>query len=412
MSSINTQTVHAGEKRIKAGHALSTPIYQTSTFTFDNTKDLVAHMEAKRWGAQGERRAYGRYGNPTIAAAERKLAALENTEAACLFASGMAAITTTLLTLLSAGDHIIFTDDSYHRTRDFISNFLQRFNIEATAIPSYEIASLEDAIQPNTRVIFAETPTNPYLRVLDLHALATIAHRHDIITVVDSTFATPVNQRPIEFGIDLVIHSATKYLSGHNDLLAGVVAGSAEKVSEIKTMLGTLGAVSDPNSAYLLLRGLKTLALRIKQQNESTLAAAQFLQNHPAVSEVYYPGLASHPEYAIASEQMSGFGGVVTFVLNADLVETGNFIDKLEIPLIAPSLGGTETLVSQVALISYYELSSEERNAIGIKDSLVRLSVGIEDAEDIIADLAQSLDNLLQTDTFSVENGIFVMTRA
>lgn len=411
MSSINTQTVHAGEKRVKAAHALTTPIYQTSTFTFENTQDLVTHMESKRWNAQGERRAYGRYGNPTIAAAERKLAALENAEDACLFASGMAAITTTLLTLLSAGDHVIFTDDSYHRTRDFIGKFLRKFGIAATAIPSGEIASLENAIQPNTRLIFSETPTNPYLRILDLHALATIARKHGIITVVDSTFATPINQRPIEFGIDLVIHSATKYLGGHNDLLAGVVAGSTELVSEIKTMLGTLGAVSDPNSASLLLRGLKTLALRVDAQNKSTLAVAQFLQNHPAVSEVYYPGLPSHPEYAIATQQMSGFGGVVTFVLNADLTETGNFIDRLEIPFIAPSLGGTETLVSQVAFTSYYDLSSAERHAIGIKDSLVRLSVGIEDVDDIIADLTQALDSLLQTDTFSVENGIFVMTR-
>lgn len=411
MSSIHTKTVHAGEKRVKAAHALATPIYQTSTFTFENTQDLVTHMEAKRWGTQGERRAYGRYGNPTLAAAERKLAALENAESACLFASGMAAITTTLLTLLSAGDHVIFTDDSYHRTREFIGNFLSRFNIEATAIPSYEIDSLEAAIQPNTRLIFAETPTNPYLRILDLHALATTARRHGIITVVDSTFATPVNQRPIEFGIDLVIHSATKYLGGHNDLLAGAVAGSAKLVSEIKTMLGTLGAVSNANSASLLLRGLKTLALRVKMQNESTLTVAEFLQNHPAVSEVYYPGLPSHPEYAIAAEQMSGFGGVVTFVLNADLAETSDFIDNLELPFIAPSLGGTETLISQVALTSYYDLSSAERHAIGIKDSLVRLSVGIEDPADIIADLTQALDSLLQTDTFSVENGIFVMTR-
>ncbi len=411
MSSINTKTVHAGEKRIKAAHALTTPIYQTSTFTFENTQDLVTHMETEQWGTHGERRAYGRYGNPTIAAVERKLAALENAETACLFSSGMAAITTTLLTLLSAGDHVIFTDDSYHRTRDFIGNFLQKFGITATSIPSGGIDSLENAIRPNTRLIFSETPTNPYLRVLDLRALATIARRHGIITVVDSTFATPVNQRPIEFGIDLVIHSATKYLSGHNDLLAGVLAGSDELVSKIKTMLGTLGAVSDPNSASLLLRGLKTLALRVNRQNESTLAVAAFLQNHPAVSEVFYPGLPSHPEHAIATEQMSGFGGVVTFVLNADLTETGHFIDNLELPFIAPSLGGTETLISQVALTSYYDLSPAERQAIGIKDSLVRLSVGIEDADDIIADLTQALDKLLQTDTFSVERGIFVMSR-
>jgi cystathionine gamma-synthase len=260
--------------------------------------------------------------------------------------------------------------------------------------------AMEAAVRPNTKVILSESPTNPYLRVLDLEKLVAIAQKHNLKTVVDSTFATPINQRPLDFGIDFVVHSATKYLGGHNDLLAGVVIGSDYMIGAIKETQAMFGDVSDPNTAYLLLRGLKTLELRVQRQNETATKVAHFLAKHPAVRRVYYPGLASHPDYEVAAAQMSGFGGVVSFELEADLETTSNFIDHLEIPYIGPSLGGVESLVGQVALVSYYEFSPEERAEIGISDSLVRLAVGIESPDDILADLAQALDQTFETETF------------
>jgi cystathionine gamma-synthase len=252
--------------------------------------------------------------------------------------------------------------------------------------------TLEAAIQPNTKIILSESPTNPYLRILDLNKLVAIARKHQVKTIIDSTFATPINQRPLEYGVDFVVHSATKYLGGHNDLLAGVVIGSDYMIGAIKDMQGVLGDVSDPHTAYLLLRGLKTLELRVQRQNETAGKIAHFLAKHPAVRRTYYPGLVSHPDYDVAIEQMTGFGGVVSFDLETDLEGTGRFIDKVEIPYIGPSLGGVESLIEQVAITSYYELSTEERAEIGISDSLVRLSVGIESADDLIADLTQALD--------------------
>jgi len=405
-SNLSTRVVHAGEKRVKPHHAITTPIVQTSTYTFENTRDLVDYMEARLWGDEIEREEYGRYGNPTIAAVEAKLANLDSGEAACLFSSGMAAVTTTLLSLLSAGSHVIMTDDCYRRTRQFVTKFLARYGVEATQVPMGDYEAMEAAIRPHTKVILSESPTNPYLRVLDLKKLVAIAKKHNLKTIVDSTFATPINQRPLEFGVDFVVHSATKYLGGHNDLLAGVVIGSNYMISAIREMRGILGDVSDPQTAYLLLRGLKTLELRVQRQNETADQIAHFLAKHPAVRRVYYPGLISHPDYEVAVEQMSGFGGVVSFELETDLEGTGHFIDQLQIPYIGPSLGGVESLVEQVALVSYYELSSEERAAIGISDSLVRLAVGIESVDDLLADLAQALDKAFHTETlFQTVNG-------
>jgi cystathionine gamma-synthase len=395
----STRAVHAGETRAKPYHALTTPIVQTSTFTFANTGDLVDFMEARLWGDETERTEYGRYGNPTLAAVERKLADLDSGEAALLFSSGMAAVTTTLLTLLSAGSHVLMTDDCYRRTRQFITQFLNRYGVEATQVPVGDYEALEAAIRPNTRVILSESPTNPYLRVIDVPRLVEIARRHGLKTIIDSTFATPINQRPLEFGVDLVVHSATKYLGGHNDLLAGVVIGSEYMVAGLRETQGMVGAICDPNTAYLLLRGLKTLDLRVARQNDTGLKVARFLERHPVVRRVYYPGLSSHPDYAIAREQMNGFGGVVSFELNADLETTGRFVDALQIPYIGPSLGGVESLVGQVALVSYYELSSEERAEIGISDTLVRYAVGVENVDDLITDLARALDQAFGTTT-------------
>jgi cystathionine gamma-synthase len=246
-------------------------------------------------------------------------------------------------------------------------------------------------VQPQTRVLFSESPTNPYLYVADLEQIAAIARRHRLRTVIDSTFATPYNQNPLDYGIDLVMHSATKYLGGHNDLLAGVVVGNANMIAALREAQGMLGGIADPHAAYLLLRGLKTFALRMQQHNANGMALARFLAGHPKVRRVYYPGLEDHPSHAVAQQQMRGFGGVVSFEIDGTLQQTSAFIDALRLPYIAPSLGGVESLVEQPALMSYYELSPAERQRLGIGDSLVRYAAGIEDTEDLLADVEQAL---------------------
>jgi cystathionine gamma-synthase len=390
----STRAVHGDRRRDNAYHSLTPPIVQTATYTFDDTTDLCGFMDARLWGGAKSRTEYGRYGNPTVAEAEARLAALDAAQDALLFSSGMAAVTTVLLAFLSTGAHLIITDDAYRRTRQFCLNFLKRYGVAATVVPAGDYAAMEEAIRPNTRLIISESPTNPYLRVLDLERVADIGRRHGVRTLIDATFATPINQRPIEFGIDLVLHSATKYLGGHNDILAGAVCGSEPLIALLRQQLWMLGAVVDPHNAYLLLRGLKTLALRVQRQNDSGQRVAEFLAGQPAVDRVWYPGLSTHPDHDVAVRQMSGFGGVVTFEVKGDLAAASRLIDAVEIPIIAPSLGGVETLIEQPALMSYYELSTEERLAVGIKDNLVRLSLGVEDADDLIADLAQALDRV------------------
>ena len=395
---VSTQVVHSGEARRKPHGAITTPIVQSSTFTFENTAAVLAFMERKTartaaregGGDLSLRDEYGRYSNPTLTAAEGKLAALEGAEGAVLFATGMCAITTSMLALLSAGDHAIAVRDTYRRTREFASSFLPRYGVESTLVPIGDMDALAGAIQPNTRLIFCETPTNPYLRIMDLAAVAELAQGRDIVTMVDSTFATPINLHPLELGIDLAVHSATKYLGGHNDLLAGVVMGRNSLVTKIQEARGLLGGMGGPHDAYLLIRGLKTLPLaRAPAERERALASPEFLDAHPKVSSVFYPGLASHPDHAVAVKQMSGFGGVVSFEVAADKAGTSRFIDALQIPYIGPTLGGVESIVQQQAL--FISLKAEDRRAAGISDSLVRYAVGIEDADDLIADLDQAL---------------------
>jgi cystathionine gamma-synthase len=398
---IGTETVHGrmAERKTRAHHSLVTPVVQTATYTFADTKDLRAFMEAKMWGGDREMAArgeYGRYGNPTVKSVEQRLAAIENGGDALLFPTGMAAITNVLLSILSSGSHVIFTDDCYRKTRQFCNTFLARMGIESSQAPMGDYEALEAAIRPNTRLIVSESPTNPYLRVVDLSRLAEIASRRRVKTIIDATFATPVNQRPLDFGIDLVIHSATKYLSGHNDIMAGAVIGDASLIHALRQSQGMLGGVLDPHAAFLLERGLKTLALRVGQQNKNGQSVAEYLERHARVERVWYPGLASHPDHPVARQQMTGYGGVVSFEIatrsDEDPLETtSRFIDAMTIPYIAPSLGGVESLIEQPALMSYYEFSSEERLAIGIKDNLVRFAIGIEDTGDILADLNQAL---------------------
>jgi len=283
------------------------------------------------------------------------------------------------------------TDDSYRRTRQFLNQTLHRYGIEISTVPSGDYAALEDAIRPTTRALVSESPTNPYNRILDLDRFVAIGRQHRVKTVIDATFATPYNQRPLEFGVDAVIHSATKYLGGHNDLLAGAILGSRELVEGVRGLQAVTGAVVDPFAAYLLVRGLKTFALRLERQNANAQALAEFLAAHPRVTAVHYAGLPSHPEHDIARKQMRGFGGVVSFEVRGDLEAAARVVDACRIPHIATSLGGVESLIEQPAIMSFYELTTEERLQIGIKDNLIRYAVGIEDIDDLLADLAQAL---------------------
>lgn len=386
-----TQAVHAGEVKEKPYGSLTTPIIQTSTYAFEDTAAVIAHMQRKEAGLPPLRGEYGRYGNPTQSTVEAKLAALDGGQDALVYASGMSAATSVLLTLLRAGDNLILTDDLYRRTREFCLSFLSKYDITTTLVPMGDYDALEEAIRPETRLIFSESPSNPYMRVLDVPRVADMAHRYGIWLMIDSTFASPINFRPLELGADLVIHSATKYLGGHNDLLSGVVISSAEIMERLRESYGMLGGVVDPHNAYLLLRGVKTLSVRIKAHNENGERVAQFLETQPAIRKVYYPGLASHPDHEVAQRQMSGYGGVVTFEIDGDLERTGRFIDALQIPYIGPSLGGVESIVEQPALMSHFTKDKAEREAIGIKDELVRLALGIEDTEDLLADLENAL---------------------
>jgi cystathionine gamma-synthase len=383
----STLAVHGGEARPKPTHALTTPIVQTATYTWANSQEVKDYFEGKI-----DRIDYGRYGNPTQRMAEEKLAALEGAGDCLLFASGMGAMTTALFSMLSRGTHVVVTDDSYRRTRQFLNSTLSRFGIEVSTVPAGDYEALEDAIKPTTRVLVSESPTNPYNRVLDLERFAAIGQRHRVKTIIDATFATPYNVRPLEWGIDLVMHSATKYLGGHNDLLAGAVLGSRDLIGGVRALQATTGATVDPFAAYLLVRGLKTFALRIERQNANAQAIAEFLHAHPRVERVYYAGLPTHPGHDVAKKQMRGFGGVVSFEVRGDLDAASRVVDACTIPYIAASLGGVESLIEQPAIMSFYELSTEERLQIGIKDNLIRYAVGIEDADDLIADLAQALD--------------------
>ncbi len=395
----STRAVHGklSQRQTHSHHALITPIVQTATYTFENTADLCQFMEAKMWQGVENRGEYGRYGNPTVQMVEKRLAALENGEDALLFPTGMTAVTHTLLSILPTGSHVLFTDDCYRKTRHFCNTFLKRLGIECTPVPMGNYETLEAAIRPETRLIVSESPTNPYLRILDLERLVAIARRHRRVkTLIDATFATPINLNPLDYGIDLVIHSGTKYLSGHNDVMAGVVVGEAGLLHALRQSQGVLGGILDPHAAFLLERGLKTLQLRVQQQNKTAQAVAEYLETHPKVARVWYPGLPSHPDHPIARQQMRGFGGVVSFEMAAMADEslldtTSRLIDAVQIPYIAPSLGGVESLIEQPALMSYYELSTEERLTIGIQDNLVRFAIGVEDTADILADLEQAL---------------------
>jgi cystathionine gamma-synthase len=391
----STATVHAGDDHAKPYDSVPTPIVQTSTYTFASTAAIVAFTQGEKRtdGAEElwEREEYGRYGNPSVRAVEKRLAALDEAEDAILFASGMAALSTAVLALVRAGQHVVYVRDGYRMTRELVEGTLGRFGVTSDLVPAGNVSAIEAAIRPETRLILTESPTNPYLSCIDLAKLAALGQAKRVKTLVDATFATPINCRPATFGIDLVVHSATKYLAGHNDVLAGAVCGKAGLVSIVRDLRGVLGSVCDPHAAFLVERGLKTLSLRVQKQNATGLAVAKYLEAHPRVARVFYPGLPSHENHAVAKEQMRGFGGVVSFIVKGGMEAASGVVDRLKLPRIAPSFGGVESLVEQPSVMSFYAMTSEERAATGIDDGLVRLSVGIEEEEDVIADLGRAL---------------------
>ncbi|MCH7726032.1 MAG: aminotransferase class I/II-fold pyridoxal phosphate-dependent enzyme [Planctomycetes bacterium] len=384
----STLAVHGGEDHHKLGDSITDPIICASTFTFANTQAVIDFIEEKQ-----PREEYGRYGNPGERIVERKLAALDHGEEALLFSSGMAAIVGVFMARLNAGDEIVFFDECYHRSREFCEKHMSRFGVLTRQVKTGDYDAMTAAITPNTKLLVSESPTNPHLSVVDLERFVAVGKKHGVETLIDATLATPYNVLPIEYGVDYVLHSATKYLGGHNDLLAGAIIGASEKLAPIRYLRGIMGAINSPHNIYLLVRGLKTFELRMQRHNENGQAVAEFLESHPAIEKVYYPGLESHPYYEIARQTMRGFGGLVTFLVkDADWRKTGDVVDALTIPRIAPSLGGVESLIEQPLVMSYYECTPEERVRFGISDNMVRMSCGIENTEDLIADLQQALE--------------------
>ena len=378
-----TESVHGGKKFEKRNAPMSQPIYQTSTFTVTDSDEQLRATNTDMF--------YTRYGNPTCSAVEKTIAQLEGADAALLFASGMNAITTSILAVVKGGDHIVAQRDIYGGVTKFLSMWLPKLGVETTFVDTTDYSQHERAIRPNTKLLYLESPTNPTLRVVDLRRAAAIAKKHGLITFIDSTFATPINQRPTEFGIDLALHSGTKYFGGHTDLICGVAVGRQDLIDQIRSTRTTLGGVMDPHAAFLLLRGIKTLAVRVERQNESALRIAEFLSQHPKVRSVNYPFLHDHPQRALAMEQMTGGGGVLSFEVEGSGEDAKKLSESLRLFALAPSLGGTESLVCLPVLTSHAMISADQRQKMGVTDQLIRLSVGIENVDDLIADLEQGL---------------------
>jgi cystathionine beta-lyase/cystathionine gamma-synthase len=334
---------------------------------------------------------YTRYGNPTHTAVESRIAELEGADAALLFASGMNAITTSIMALVKAGDHIVAQRDIYGGVTKFLSMWLPKLGVETTFVDTTDYAQHASAIRPNTKILYLESPTNPTLRVVDLRKAVAIAKEHRLISMIDSTFATPINQRPAEFGVDLVLHSATKYFGGHTDIICGIAAGRRDLIDDVQHTRTTLGGTMDPHAAYLLLRGIKTLAVRVERQNQSALRIAEFLAQHSKVSSVNYPFLHGHPQRVLAMEVMKGGGGVLSFEVDGTGEDAKRLSEALNLFTLAPSLGGVESLVSIPVLTSHAMISIEHRRKMGVTEQLIRLSVGIENVDDLIADLDQAL---------------------
>src|SRR5271167_4499129 len=381
-----TAAVHGAADLEKKNGPVATPIYQTSTFEVRDNDEQQRVTATDRY--------YTRWGNPTNTVAEQPVAELEGVEAARTFASGMGAITSAIMALLRAGDHIVAQRDIYGGVSKFFSQWLPKMGIETTFVDTADYEQQSRAIRPNTKLLYLESPTNPALRVVDFKKAGELARQRKLISMVDSTFGTPINQHPAEYGIDLVMHSGTKYLSGHADLTCGVACGRQELMDQIWETRTTLGNCMDPHAAWLLIRGLKTLAVRVARQNENALRVAEFLEQHAKVRRVHYPFLKSHPHHAIAREQMSGGGGMVTFEVEGTGEDARRVSEAMRLFTLATSLGGVESLVSIPVLTSHAMISAEQRKEMGVTEQMVRLSVGIESAEDLIADLERALETV------------------
>jgi cystathionine beta-lyase/cystathionine gamma-synthase len=379
-----TKAVHGAAELDKKNGPLATPIYQTSTFEVTDNDEQLRATHTDHF--------YTRYGNPTNTVAEKTIAELEGADAALTFASGMGAITTTIMALLKSGDHVVAQRDIYGGANKFLSQWLPKMGIETTFVDTTEYAQHARAIRPNTKLLYLESPTNPTLRVVDFKKVAALAKQQKLLSMMDATFGTPINQHPAEFGIDLVMHSGTKYLAGHTDLICGVIAGRHELIETIWATRTTLGNCMDPHASWMLVRGLKTLAVRVARQNVNAQRVAEFLSEHAKVRSVHYPFLKSHPQYAVARQQMSGGGGMVSFEVEGTGEDARRVTEAMRLFTLAPSLGGVESLVSIPVLTSHAMIPAEERAKMGVTEQMIRLSVGIENADDLIADLEHALE--------------------
>jgi len=384
----STELIHAGEVDRTAVAPLTTPIYETTTFVFDTAEEVVAYNEGR-----SSKHLYSRYTNPTIIAAEQKLAAIDRAEAALLFSSGQGATTTILLAHLNAGDEVVCSAAIYGGTLHLLNDLLARFGITPRFISMDDLAHLERVFSDRTRLVWFESPINPTLRCVDVRRVAEACRAGGVMSVVDNTFASPINQQPLALGIDLAMQSATKYLNGHSDVTGGVVTGAKALVAPIEKARRLLGTVMDPYPAYALGRGLKTLPLRIARHNANAQAVAEFLARDRRVSQVYYPGLPSHPDHEIAKRQMCGFGGMVCFDLDGRYDRAERLYDRLQVIKRAASLGGIESLISMPVLTSQWGHTDEQLRDAGVTKGMLRLSVGLEDVKDLIADLDQALGN-------------------
>ncbi|CAL4933275.1 unnamed protein product [Urochloa decumbens] len=391
-ASDETLAVHAGEKLGKdaASDSIATPIVSGTTHWFKNSEDLIAFKEGRRHSHE-----YGRYSNPTVKVLEDKISALERAEATLVTSSGMNAIVTTLLALVAPGGHVVTTTDCYSEARAFIRDRLSKMGIRSTFIDLDDMESLKTILdQDDVTLFYADSPTNPLLKCVDIRMVAELCHQKGALVCIDSTLASPINQKPLTLGADIVLHSATKYMAGHHDVIAGCISGSEALISKIRAWHHDIGGAISPNAAYMIIRGLKTMALRVEAHNRTALQMAQLLERHPKVERVHYPGLESSPWHQVAKSQMTGYGGVVSFEVKSDLCGTMKFVDALEIPLIATSLGGCESLVQQPAVMSFWGKSDEEKAKNGIKDNFVRFSFGIEKFEDLREDILQALEKI------------------
>jgi len=386
---LGTRAVWSGERGERWAGATQVPVALSVSFGYKTVEEWLEVALGKRAG-----HIYGRNTNPTVAALEEKVRDLEGAEAATSFASGMAAISNTLFTLRSPGDRVVSIKDTYGGTNKLFVEFLPRFQIAVYLCDTTDHETIEAVLAEGCKLLYLETPTNPTIKIVDIRRLAATAHRHGALVVVDNTLATPINQRPLQLGSDLVVHSATKFLGGHADALGGIVCGPQDLVNRIYHFREINGACLEPMSAYLLLRGIKTLHLRVRQQNENALQIARFLESHPRVAKVFYPGLAAHENHDVARRQMAGFGGVLSFVLHDGFEAVKSFLPRLRYANLAANLGAVETVAGPPSTTSHVESTPEERAASGIPEALIRYSVGIEDAADLIADLRQALDSL------------------